>query len=173
MAYLELSFFLQNIQNTADWAEFRSKIIIILFLTSFFTPEFADCLSQESEWQQISTGLQASSLYSNRSQQCCSLDGLDLSSDLQEGTALVFTPLMRFPRQSLVSRSFLVLLRYFFGFFFYLRLFDDVRFQYSLLLVIFLFSKIVFIIDFLEYLKPYKYLQKIDLVLSNRRVNMP
>ena len=38
--------------------------------------------SLEFEWQQVSSGLQDSSRYSNWSQQCCSLNGLD-SSDFQ------------------------------------------------------------------------------------------
>ena len=35
------------------------------------------------EWQQVSSGLQDSSQYSGRSQQCCNLDGLDSSSNFQ------------------------------------------------------------------------------------------
>ena len=45
----------------------------------FFTPELADGLSLESEWQQVSSGLQGVAQYSSKSQQCCSLDGLDSS----------------------------------------------------------------------------------------------
>ena len=37
----------------------------------------------ESEWQQVSSRHQNSFLYSGRSQQCCSLDGLGSSSDFQ------------------------------------------------------------------------------------------
>ena len=60
------------------------------------------------------------------------------SEYLKDGTALVFIPLMRFLLQSLVSRSFLVCLGYFSNFFFFhLRLFDGVCFQYSQVHVIF------------------------------------
>ena len=48
------------------------------------------------------------------------------------GAAQVFIPLMRFLQYSLVFRCFLVLLGYsFLNFFFYIHLFDGVRFQYS------------------------------------------
>ena len=40
----------------------------------FFTSASADGLSQESEWQQVSSCFRDSSQYSVRSQQCCSLD---------------------------------------------------------------------------------------------------
>ena len=58
----------------------------------------------------------------------------------KRGTAQVFIPWMRFLLQSLVSRCFLVHQRYSFLFFFHLHLFDGVRFQYSHILVGFLFS---------------------------------
>ena len=41
----------------------------------------ADSLLQESEWKQVFTGLQDSSQYSDRCQQCYSLYGLGSSSD--------------------------------------------------------------------------------------------
>ena len=51
---------------------------------------------------------------------------------LMRVTAEVFIPLMRFLRCSLVSSSFLVLLRYsFYLFFFQIHMFDGDRFQYS------------------------------------------
>ena len=55
-------------------------------------------------------------------------------------TAQVFIPLIRFILHNLVSRSFLVRLRYSSYFFFHLHLFDDVHFQYSQVLVGFHFS---------------------------------
>ena len=56
--------------------------------------------------------------------------------------AQVFVLLMRFLLCNLVSSSFLVLLKYsFLIFFFHLRIFNGVRFQYSQVLVSFLFSK--------------------------------
>ena len=62
---------------------------------------------------------------------------------LTKGKTYVFIPLMRFLLQSLLSRSFLDHLRYsFLIFFFLLRLLYGVRFQYSQVLVIFLFSKL-------------------------------
>ena len=48
-----------------------------------FTSALADGLSLVFEWQQVSSSLQDSSQYSGRSQQCCSLDGLHSSSNLQ------------------------------------------------------------------------------------------
>ena len=41
----------------------------------FFISAIAEGLSLESEWEPVSSGVQNSSLYSGRSQQCCSLDG--------------------------------------------------------------------------------------------------
>ena len=43
----------------------------------------ADGFSLESEWQQVSLGLQDSSQDSGRSQQCCRVDGLYPSANLQ------------------------------------------------------------------------------------------
>ena len=54
----------------------------------------------------------------------------------------MFIPLMRFLLQSLVSRSFLIYLRYsFLIFFFFIHLFNGVCFQYSQVLIIFFFSE--------------------------------
>ena len=75
------------------WAFFFS-VSLIYFLNVFFhlylllsyslgvfTLPWAGELSLESERQQVSLSLQESSQYSGRSQQCCSLDGLDFSTN--------------------------------------------------------------------------------------------
>ena len=49
----------------------------------FFTTTLADGLSLESEWQQISSGLQDSSQYYDRPQQCCSLNDIRSFLDFQ------------------------------------------------------------------------------------------
>ena len=49
----------------------------------FFTSALADSLSQGFEWQRVSSSLQDSSKYSDRSEQCCSLDGLHSSFKFQ------------------------------------------------------------------------------------------
>ena len=49
----------------------------------FFSSVLTDGLSRMSEWQQVSSGPQDSSQYSDRPPQWCSLDGLGLSSDFQ------------------------------------------------------------------------------------------
>ena len=54
-------------------------IIIIYSLELFFTSAIADGLSQEFEWQQVSSSLQ-NSLYSGRSQLGSSLNGLHMSA---------------------------------------------------------------------------------------------
>ena len=61
-----------------------------------FPISYADCLSLESEWQQVLSSLQDSSQYSDRFQQCCSLDCLKLSSYFQVHQSLY---------QSFVSRA--------------------------------------------------------------------
>ena len=43
----------------------------------------ADDFSRAFEWQKISSDLQDSSQYSDRPQQCCSLDGFASSSNFQ------------------------------------------------------------------------------------------
>ena len=47
----------------------KEAIIVIIIITpnEFFTPAFADGLSLEDEWQQVSLSLQDSSYYSSRS----------------------------------------------------------------------------------------------------------
>ena len=55
----------------------------IYLLLEFFAPTLADGLSQEFEWQLVSSCLQDSSQYSGRSQQCSSLDWLLSSSYFQ------------------------------------------------------------------------------------------
>ena len=52
-------------------------------LLEFFTSVLADGFSLEFEWQQISSSLQDSSQNSGRSQQCCHLDSLYLSTNFQ------------------------------------------------------------------------------------------
>ena len=49
----------------------------------FFIPMLAGGLSLESEWLHAFSGLQDSSEYSNQSQQCSRLNGLNSSSDFQ------------------------------------------------------------------------------------------
>ena len=49
----------------------------------FFTPELADSFSLEFEWQQVSSSLRDSSLYSGQSQQSYSLDGFHSPSYFQ------------------------------------------------------------------------------------------
>ena len=63
--------------------QFVIIIIIIIYLSEFFTSALADCLSLEFEWQQISSSLQNSSQYSSRSQYCRRLDGLHSSANFQ------------------------------------------------------------------------------------------
>ena len=63
-------------------------IIIVIIPSEFFTRTLADGLSLESEWEQISTGVQDSSQYSSRSKQRETLNGIDSSSDFQLFQAL-------------------------------------------------------------------------------------
>ena len=58
-------------------------IIIIIIIYEFCTPALADGLSRVSEWQQVSSSLQDSSEYYCWSQQYCSLDGFDSTTDFQ------------------------------------------------------------------------------------------
>ena len=67
------------------------------YYCEFFTPVLVDSLSLESEWQQISSGLQDSSQYSSRSHQCCSEEYLDSSSDFQ------FSSLFSCPSKTITS----------------------------------------------------------------------
>ena len=62
------------------WKQFnwslKSQIFTIIVLLFWESPQvLAHGFSLESEWQQVSSSLQDSSQYSDRSQQCCSLDG--------------------------------------------------------------------------------------------------
>ena len=59
-----------------------APLFISLLFWEFFTKTLADGFSLEFEWQQVSSGLLDSSRYSSRSQQCCRLDGLYISSIL-------------------------------------------------------------------------------------------
>ena len=54
-----------------------------LFREFFFIPVLANDFSLEAEWQQVFSSLQDSSQYAGRSQLCCSLDDLHLSSCFQ------------------------------------------------------------------------------------------
>ena len=54
----------------------------------YFTSQLADGLSLESKWQEVSPCLLDSSQYSKQSEQCCSLVGLDSSSDFQHFQSL-------------------------------------------------------------------------------------
>ena len=57
-------------------------LLLLLFtLLKFFTSVWADGFSQEFEWQEICSGLQDSSQYSGRSQQCSHLDSLNPSTN--------------------------------------------------------------------------------------------
>ena len=57
--------------------------IIIMLLACFLHSVLANDLSLESERLQVSSGLLDTSQYSSWSQQCCSLNDLDWSSDFQ------------------------------------------------------------------------------------------
>ena len=86
-------------QSTLTFVQFRLKIletnciscfVPIIIIISFiihslelFTSAIADGFSLKSEWQQVSSSLQDSSSYSGSSQQCCRLDGLHSSANLQ------------------------------------------------------------------------------------------
>ena len=62
---------------------------MLQLLCEIFTPALAG--SRESEWQQVSTGLQDSFQYSSRSHQCCNLDSLNSSSEFLSFTSLFQT----------------------------------------------------------------------------------
>ena len=83
-----------------DWEEWRERVrdiratsaiwlllllLLLLLFTPwvFFTSVLADGFSLESEWQQVSSGLQNSSQDSGRFQQCCDLDSLYPSANFQ------------------------------------------------------------------------------------------
>ena len=83
---------------------------------------------------------------------------------LTKGIAQVCIPLERFLLQSLVSRNFLVRMGY--SFFFHLHLFDDVRFQYSQILVIFLFSDSFLIWQFYSF-RYFSFFQLVSISMAN------
>ena len=58
-------------------------LLLVVVVVEFFIFAVADDLLLESEREQVFSDLQDSSQYSRRSQQCCSLDDLDSSSDIQ------------------------------------------------------------------------------------------
>ena len=57
--------------------------MIVFTPCEFFTPALADGLSLESEWQQVSPGLQDPSKYSGWAYQCFNLNGVGSSYDFQ------------------------------------------------------------------------------------------
>ena len=60
---------------------FNSLLLLLLLFTDFHNT--VSYLSQESGWQQVSSGLQGSSQYSSWSLKCCSLDDFDSPIDFQ------------------------------------------------------------------------------------------
>ena len=70
-----------------------------------------DDFSLESEWQQVFSGHQNSSQYSSRSQQCCRLGGLGLSSDFQSFEPPPFLSLWG-PFQVTITTGITVTLRF-------------------------------------------------------------
>ena len=63
------------------WLLLGLAVWLRLGACKFFKSALAGGFSLEAEWQQISSGFQDFSLYSGRSQQYCSLDDIDSSSD--------------------------------------------------------------------------------------------
>ena len=73
------------IELTNKQRDSTSFTSILLFTPlEFFTLVLANGLSSEFKWQQVSSSLQDSSLYSGRSQEYFSLDGLHSSSNFQD-----------------------------------------------------------------------------------------
>ena len=93
-------FYWVTYKHTKLWSTYHYYITPYEFYyitpCEFFTPALADGLPVEFEWWQVSSGLQDSSQYSSRPHQCCSLDGIDSSSDFQ---------LFELPYQALGYRS--------------------------------------------------------------------
>ena len=58
-------------------------LVLVDWCLRLFTTALADGISLESEWEQVSPGLQDSSQYASQSQQCYGLNGLDSPSDFQ------------------------------------------------------------------------------------------
>ena len=99
----------------------------------FYNPGFPDGFSLESKWQQVSSALWDSSQYSDLSQQRCSLDGLDLSSDFQffqpkplgtvpstpSTTSITVILMLHSFISSLAKFSFFLLFSFFLFFFFF------------------------------------------------------
>ena len=76
------------VAHTFKWIHITFNIYVYYYYYYYTscescTPALFDRLSMEFERQQITSGLQDSSQYSVRFHQCCSLDGLDSSSDFQ------------------------------------------------------------------------------------------
>ena len=64
-------------------ANLLHSLVIIFSPWEFFTSALAESFPLEFEWQQVSSSLQDFSQYSDRSQQCCSLDSPHLSPYFQ------------------------------------------------------------------------------------------
>ena len=77
--------FLQHrIDRFLWWFCLLGLLLLLLFTPfEFFTSVLADGFSLESEWQQVSSGLQDSSQDTGRSQQCWLLDSLYPSANLK------------------------------------------------------------------------------------------
>ena len=67
----------------------------MLLLSYSFLPALISGISKESEWQQDSSGLQHSFLYTSGSLQLCFLDGFDFQPDLQFLYSLLPAPVDR------------------------------------------------------------------------------
>ena len=52
-----------------------------MFIWEFLNQTLVDGFSQEFEWHQVSSNIQDSSEYPDRSQQCCSLDVIHFLSN--------------------------------------------------------------------------------------------
>ena len=73
-----------ELQQVSSSLQDSSQYLLSLFTPlQFFTSVLADGFSLGFERQQVSSSLQDSSLDSGRSQQCCHLDGLYPSANLQ------------------------------------------------------------------------------------------
>ena len=86
----------------------KGLIMIIITPWKFFTSANADGLSQEFEWQEISSSLLDSSKYSGRYKKCRSLDGLHSSSSHFNN------PVVTLPRASITIDINVTLMLYFF-----------------------------------------------------------
>ena len=78
-------FFLLSSSSSTSFAMLLIHLLLLSLFTTleFFTSVLPDGFSLEFEWQQVSSSLQDSSQYSFRSQQCCHLDSLYPSANVQ------------------------------------------------------------------------------------------